>query len=122
MQSDDGVLKLEGELARAVAGRDHSTIETLIAPEFAGTSHDGRLMDRKEWVAAATAERMKSAELRGVKVSVAGEYVAVVTGVMAYVDLNASGNETARVERFTHTWSQRDGRWQCLASHVTRIG
>ena len=32
-----------------------------------------------------------------------------------------NGNESTGQERFTDTWVNRDGRWQCVAVHYSRI-
>ena len=118
-QAREELLKLESELARAIVTGDLATFERLVAPDFVSTSFDGRTEDRRQWIAASTARRVKSADLREVKVNLPGDNIAVVTGIMDFIGLN--GNETRHLDRFTHTWSQRGGRWQCVAAHVTRI-
>jgi hypothetical protein len=115
------LLILESELAQAVVKNDLSTFESLIATEFVSTSFDGRIEDRRQWIVSRSTQRVKSTVLREMKVNLAADNVAVVTGIMTYAGLNGNENGVSYSDRFTHTWAKTGGRWQCVAAQFTRV-
>ena len=51
-----------------------------------------------------------------------GAGVAVVVGMANAKGTDKGGKEFDRTYRFTDTWIDRGGNWQCIASHATLIG
>jgi ketosteroid isomerase-like protein len=100
---------------------DLATFERVIATEFVSTSFDGRIEDRRQWIESRSAHRVKSAVLREMKVNLAGDDVAVVTGIITSDGLDSNENEISYSDRFTHTWAKTGGRWQCIAAQLTRV-
>jgi ketosteroid isomerase-like protein len=50
-----------------------------------------------------------------------GPSVAVVIGTAHEKGTTKDGKPFDRAFRFTDTWMQRGGQWQCVASHVMKI-
>jgi ketosteroid isomerase-like protein len=120
-QVREELLRLESELAQAIVKSDLATFERVIATEFVSTSFDGRIEDRRQWIESRSAHRVKSAVLREMKVNLAGDDVAVVTGIITSDGLDSNENEISYSDRFTHTWAKTGGRWQCIAAQLTRV-
>jgi len=115
------LLKLENELARAVLTGDSLAFDRLLAPQFVSTSSNGHVEDRGGWIDVRKSQRVKSADLRDMKVNLAGDNVAVITGILTSAGLNGDENGISRTERFTHTWAKTGGMWQCIAAHFTLV-
>jgi ketosteroid isomerase-like protein len=120
--SDEKILaQLEQQWADALVKRDQAVIDRITAPDWMLTDPEGNLTtkaqadtDLKSGTVAF--ESFKTDEL---KVRVFGD-TAVVHGLETekskYKDKDTSGQY-----RFTDTFVKREGRWQCVATHVTRV-
>jgi ketosteroid isomerase-like protein len=51
-----------------------------------------------------------------------GTGVAVVLGMANVKGTGKDGKAFDRTYRFTDTWMDRGGKWQCIASHGTLVG
>jgi ketosteroid isomerase-like protein len=106
--TEQGLIQLENELANAVAASD--------------TSNAGNVQDRRQWIDARERDGIKSAIRSEMKVRLANDSLAVVTGVDTTVRLDKDGKQVVQTDRFTHTWSRNStGQWQCVAAHATRL-
>jgi hypothetical protein len=117
----DELVKLENELARSGVVNDRSAIERLLAADFVGTSPNGKIRNRQEWLAAEEYEGVKRTASREVHVHIYSDTLAVVTGIDTTVRLDKDGREIVHQGRFTDTWLKRNGQWQVIAAHVARI-
>ena len=116
------LLRLEDEWAQVDVTQDKSVFQRILAPEFVGTSRSGKLLSgRDAYVADWEYENVKSARNGDMAVHVYSGNAAVVTGIDTTSGSNADGSEWIHQDRFTDTWVRRDGTWQCVAAHVTRI-
>jgi ketosteroid isomerase-like protein len=121
-QTENELLKLENEWARAETAKDISLLSKILSPEFIGTSETGKVRSRQEWIDDSHQESLKSAIKSELQVRVMNDSLAIVTGVKITAGSEKDGREIGHVDRFTDTWSKNaEGRWQCVASHVTRF-
>jgi ketosteroid isomerase-like protein len=118
------ITRLEHEWAAAFLAHDVKTIDRILADDFVGV--DGRAMVSD-----------KKSELEEAKSTEPGDFVLLddqisdisvrVYGTTAVA--NAISNEKARFKgkdiapryRRTTVWVKRDGRWQCVSFHASRI-
>jgi hypothetical protein len=114
------LLDLENRWAQVDVTNDRSIFEKIIAPEFVGTDSKGTVRDRSKWLADWTYENVKSAQNIEMRVNVVSENVAVVTGIDVTTKQDNAREVTHR-DRFTDTWLERSGQWQCISEHVTRL-
>ncbi len=112
---------LEREWFGVYETHDLAPLQRLIADDFVATLADGAMRGKQEHIAAYRAdfeslERVENAEMR---VRVYTRELAVVTGVYTAVLRGEAGTGTRY--RYTDTWLRRGGRWQCVATHESRV-
>jgi hypothetical protein len=97
---------------------DPAVIEKSLADDFVGTSPAGKLMTKKDLLREAKEYSGPPPKTlaRDLDVHFHGADIAVVTGAAKQIDRNRSGQIVERTFRFTDTWVERDGKWQCIAS------
>ena len=114
-------MKIEKEFAQAIVSNDLEGIGRIVADEWIIIDPNGEIVDRTRFFeviksGALTHEMMESEDLR---VRVYGDS-AVVTAVTrtkgAFMGQNFSTQERA-----TDVFVKRDGRWQCVLTHLTRF-
>lgn len=108
--------KLNKGYVDAVQNSDVRWFEEHLAEDFLNSNPDGTLVDRAAFLAQiAKPLAIKALEPREVKIRLIGEF-AIIHAKTAYRrpdGQNASG-------RYTDIWARRQGRWLCVAAHVTR--
>lgn len=102
---------------------DVATIDELIANDFVGTSSTGKVGSKSTLLGAVRRDKneYKSATVRGMSVRSLGPDVAVVTGIVSEGGTTKDGKQFKTSRRFTDTWRERNGRWQCVASQATQL-
>jgi ketosteroid isomerase-like protein len=122
VQSDQDVLiALEQRWNEAFYRKDIAFIETLLADEFVATYDDGRRGDRATELALAAAfdQQVESAVPEDFTVKVYRD-TAVVWFTLRLVGIR-EGQRSEMALRYTDVWVIRDGRWQCVSTHSTRM-
>jgi ketosteroid isomerase-like protein len=121
-QSDQDILvNLERRWNEAFYRRDAAFIATILADDFVATYDDGSRGDKaKELALVATfAQQVESAVPDAFTVKVYGD-TAVVRFTLQLVGIR-QGQRAETVLSYTDVWIIRDGRWQCVSSHSTRV-
>jgi hypothetical protein len=114
------ITELENVWAQAGVNNYRSIFDKIIAPEFVATDAKGVVHNRSKWLADWTNADEKRAQNVEMSVNAVADNVAVVTGLYVTIE-QENGHEVTHHDRFTHTWLQRAGQWQCISSHVTRL-
>jgi len=114
--------KLENDADKAYIAHDRRFLSNLFADEFVHTNFRGGTVDKSAEMDFFTSPKlsMKSAV---VDHCVARKYgrAAVVTGVNTWTDTNFNGSDLSGAYRFTRVYVHRHGRWQIVASHLSKI-
>jgi ketosteroid isomerase-like protein len=118
---EDELLKLEKAFAEAIVKNDLEAIGRLVADDWIIIDPNGEIVDRTRFFeviksGALTHDTMESEDLR---VRVYGES-AVVTAITSAKG-KFMGQEFITQERATDVFVKRDGRWQCVLTHLTRF-
>jgi hypothetical protein len=117
------LMQLERNIGDANVRRDKAFFERIEADEFIFTDSAGGLMTKAEDVASldkpAGEFRLISYVPDDMKVRVYGK-TAVVTG-RTTTKLKSKDREVINSSRFTDVFVKRDGRWQIVAGHSSRI-
>jgi ketosteroid isomerase-like protein len=102
---------------------DISVIEELVADDFVGTSSSGKVGNKATMIAQARQDKnvYTSAASEDLSVRIFAPNVAVVTGVARESGKTAAGKAFSHAYRFTDTWVERDGRWQCVAAQAMAL-
>ena len=108
------LLVLEHLWNEAQVNRDAPALNALVSSRFVNTKWDGELAEIKD-------PRFKPTALniQDVKMNFFGE-TAVVTGIY-HTQGTYQGKPYDHVGRFTDTWVQDLGKWQCVASHTSLL-
>ena len=117
------VTDMENAWEAAVAKHDYATLDAFVAPDFVGVSSKNKFIGRSDVTGEAKRDKdtYKSAKNEKLNVKNYGPNVTVVTGRAREVGTGKDGKAFDRTFLFTDTWMMRGGKWQCVASHVTKI-
>ena len=118
-----GVKDMENAWEAAVAKHDYATLDGFIAADFTGISSKNKFIGRGDVLAEAKRDKdtYKSAKNEKLNVKMYGNNVTVVTGRAREVGTGKDGKAFDRTYLFTDTWMNRGGKWQCVASHISKI-
>ena len=102
---------------------DVSVLEELVADDFVGTSSSGKVGNKATMIAEARKDKnvYTSAVSSDMKVHIFGPGIAVVTGVARESGKTAAGKPFSQAYRFTDTWVERNGVWQCVAASAMAL-
>jgi ketosteroid isomerase-like protein len=120
-EAEEELLTLEKAFAEAIVKNDLEDIGRLVTDDWIIIDPNGEIVDRARFFeviksGALTHEMMESEDFR---VRVYGDS-AVVTGVTRTTG-KFMGQEFSTQERATDVFVKRDGRWQCVLTHLTRF-
>ena len=119
---EEELLKLEEAFAEAMVRNDLEGLERIAAEDWVIIDPNGEIIDRTRFFeviksGALTHDLMKSKDFR---VRIYGE-TAVVTAITSTKG-KFMGQEFSSRERSTDVFVKREGRWQCVLTHLTRFG
>ncbi|MBA3882563.1 MAG: DUF4440 domain-containing protein [Chthoniobacterales bacterium] len=114
---------LEKRWQEAIVKHDVAVINELVADDFVGVSSSGRTGSKSTLLNEVKRDgnSYTSAEARSMVVRTPGAGIAVVTGIAKESGTTTSGQSFTNSRRFTDTWVERAGRWQCVASQTTQL-
>jgi ketosteroid isomerase-like protein len=114
----------ENRWAAAIAKHDTATIESMVAADFIGVNSKGKVQNRRAMLAEVKSDKdtYTSTKAEKLDVNMYGTGVAVVVGMANEKGTGKDGKAFDRTYRFTDTWMDRGGNWQCIASQVTLVG
>jgi ketosteroid isomerase-like protein len=117
------VKDMENAWEAAVAKHDAASVEGFIAADFVGVSSKGKFIDRADSIGEFKKDKdtYKSAKNEKLNVKMFGPNVTVVTGRAREVGTGKDGKAFDRTFLYTDTWVMRGGKWQCVASQVSKI-
>ena len=108
--------QLNREYIRSVRESDTRWFGENLADDFLNSNPDGSLVDRAGFLAQiARPFTLPGFDIEDVRIRVLGE-VAIIHARTVYK--KPDGQSAAG--RYTDIWARRQGRWVCVAAHVTR--
>jgi len=118
---EDELLRIEEAFAEAIVRNDLESIGRLVADDWVVIDPNGEIVDRARFFeviksGALTHDTMDSEDFR---VRVYGDS-AVVTAITSTKG-KFMGEEFITRERATDVFVRREGRWQCVLTHLTRL-
>jgi hypothetical protein len=116
--------QIERDIGRASIERDYNYFDRVEAEEFIFTGENGSLTTKKEDLAglkepANPDYKLEAYDVDDVKVTLYDK-TAVVTGRVT-TKAKFKGADVTKQTRFTDVFVWRDGRWQIVAGHSSRI-
>jgi ketosteroid isomerase-like protein len=120
-EAEQELLTLEKAFAEAIVRNDLEGIGGIVTDDWIVIDPNGQIVDRVRFFeviksGALTHDMMESEDFR---VRVYGDS-AVVTG-LTRTKGKFMGQEFSTQERATDVFVKRDGRWQCVLTHLTRF-
>jgi ketosteroid isomerase-like protein len=112
---------LEHDWADALVKRDQAVLDRIEAPDWMLTDPSGTLQTKAQADTTLKSgdHTFESFKIDELKVRVYGD-TAVVHGLETEKS-NHKGKDTSGQYRFTNVFVKRDGRWQAIATHVSRV-
>ena len=108
--------QLNRDYVRSVQDSDVARFEEILAPEFLNRNPDGALIDRAAFLAQiARGPGITGLEPHDVTIQRVGDF-AIIHARTAYT--KRDGERGAGW--YTDTWAKGDGKWKCVAAHVSR--
>jgi ketosteroid isomerase-like protein len=117
------IKELESRWEASLLSHDSSAIEKIVADDFIGTSSSGKTGDKATLLSEAKRDNNSytSAVSNEMTVRMFGPTVAVVTGIAKETGKTKAGKTFMHSYRFTDTWVERNGEWQCVAAHAMAL-
>jgi len=119
---ESDVLQFEREVCKAFLDADAGALERVLTDDFTLTLSNGEVSTRASEISELRSGKVHYDvfENYGMKARLYGDNVAVVLGKTS-VKGTTEGKPFDRIVQFTDTLIKRDGRWQLVAGHVSRI-
>lgn len=94
-----------------------------MAEDFVGTSSSGKVGNKASMIAEARKDKnvYTSAVSSDMVVHTFGPNMAVVTGIVRETGKTPAGKAFSQAFRFTDTWMERSGEWQCVAASALAL-
>jgi ketosteroid isomerase-like protein len=118
--AEEAVIAGENQILKSEQTNNVELQAPLLADKIVSTDEDGTVIVGKEAnLADAKSMTFSSAELTDLKVTVFGD-TAIATGTFASRG-TYKGKPWDHRGRFTDTWVRLNGKWLCVASHISLI-
>lgn len=116
-QDDRAILEtLNHEYVRSVQDKDVAWFDANLAPDFMNTASDGSLADRETFLGQiARGTGVSKIAEEDVLIRILGDTAIIHAATVFTTDAGASGRG-----RYTDIWRKQNGRWRCVAAHVSR--
>lgn len=115
------LIALENAWNQAQLHHDSKALNALVSDSFVYTDYDGTVMNKAEFLA-----DIKDPSYKATLIANEGERVfsykdtAIVVGTY-HTKGTYKGKAFEHYGRFTDTWINQSGSWQCVASHTTLL-
>ena len=117
------LIEMERDWSAAYLSHDVSVVDRILADDFIGTDGRGIMTDKKQELEDARSEnpnrKVLSEAIDDLKVRIYGD-TAIVNG-RTTEKIQSGGKEFVIQYRRTDVFVKRNGRWQCVSFHGSRI-
>ncbi len=118
--AEEAVIAAENQFTKSQQTNNVDLQAPLLADKYVATDEDGTVLVGKEAnLADAKSTTFSSADLTDLKVTAYGD-TAIATGTFTAKG-TYKGKPFNHRGRFTDTWVKLNGKWLCIASHVSLI-
>lgn len=115
------VRRMEEARRQAILHNDIKALDSLLAPDYAVNLFGGKVTTKADELAMdqADSRKVESWEPSDVNIRIYGN-VGLVTGLAEDIDVLKGERRHIRF-RYTHVWVKRNGNWQLVHRHTTRV-
>ncbi len=123
MSVDAALKDMENRWEASYMNHDATAAQAMVANDFVGVYWDGKVMSRSGVLSQVKKDKdtYKSAKNESLSVHTYGPNMAVVVGTAREKGTAKDGKAFDRTFRFTDTWVERNGQWQCVASQMMKL-
>ena len=121
------ITELARQWGRVPITKDTDHLKRILADDFSLVTPDGNVIDKQDWIALIEKDikektnTFTSIEHPVFNVRVYGKNFAVANGVAHTVGKDKDGKSFSRKGRGTAVWVRKNGRWQVVAGHSSRL-
>jgi ketosteroid isomerase-like protein len=123
MSSPAALKDSENRWAAALGKHDVATVEAIVATDFVGVNPKGKVQNRRGLINEMKGDKDNYTSNKNEKMDVHmfGPNLGVVVGTYREKGSGKDGKAFDRTYRYTDTWMERGGNWQCIASQVSLV-
>lgn len=108
--------KLNHEYVKSVQDKDVTWFDANLSADFMNTASDGSLADRATFLGQiAKGTGVSKIAEENVQIRILGDTAIIHAATSFTTDSGADGRG-----RYTDIWQKQNGRWLCIAAHVSR--
>ena len=112
----DQLMELNADYIRSVQTMDVRRFDEILGDDFKCSNPDGSQVDRKAFLEqTARPIAIRGLEARDVDIRLMGDFAIIHARTTFTLPDSKPGQG-----RYTDIWARRNGRWLCVAAHVTR--
>jgi ketosteroid isomerase-like protein len=115
------LIALESAWNQAQMQKDVSAVEQLLAPTFIYTDYDGLVQDKKKFLDDLKDPAYRATSMINEDAQVFPYHNAAVVVGTYHTKGTYKGKTFEHHGRFTDTWMYQEGKWMCVASHISLI-
>jgi len=117
----EDLAQIEDAWAAAVQASDIHALGDIVAEDYVGTTATGAVQNKEQYLSAlVSGDRItRVLTTEDLDIRVYGDTAVITHGGRA--EGSFKGAPTGGEFRWTHVFVRRDGRWQAVSNHVTRI-
>ena len=115
--------EIEARWTQAFVSRDAAVVEGILADNYVLTDEKGKVFNRSGAIKEFKNETdtLEKSTNSNVVVHPISSNAAVVTGMTTDIGKDTSGKKFDRVFRWTDTFVNRNGKWECVATQVALV-
>ena len=115
--------EMEDAWEKAIVNKDHAAIANMLAEDFSGFDSKGKHQTKSQRVDQMKKESdtLSSAVNADMDVHVYAPNMATVYGTSTEKGKDKAGKEFKRSYAWVDTWTERNGKWECIAEAVTQL-
>jgi Domain of unknown function (DUF4440) len=97
-------------------------IQRMVADDFTGVTNEGKIVTKKLMLKGSNEEKADGSTSVGhMDIRLYTPTVAIVVGTAKQSTKDKAGKKSTTSYRFTDTWMERGGNWQCIAGQATAL-
>jgi hypothetical protein len=122
--TDAGTVSMLRQMEKEWEASPNNTaiIRRMVADDFIGVTSEGKIVTKKAMLKGSNEEKADGQTSVGrMDVRLHGAKVAIVVGTAKQTTKGNAGKKSTTSYRFTDTWIEQGGNWQCIASQSTAL-
>ena len=115
--------QMEDAWSKALLNKDHAAVGNMVADDFAGYNSKGKHRTKSQLVDEIKNETntLSSATNDNMDVHVYGPNLATISGTTTEKGKDKDGKQFTRTYVWVDTWTERNGKWECIAEGVMQL-